>query len=121
MNISKAGVVIAVCGLLISLGLLFFSARSTPSVVLVFFIGWVALPFVILLFCYLYFTRWSDAMGRALVIASLVVTVGSVAAYLIFTVWPLSSTPARPWLIVPAISLIPIIALLLVAYRTRKS
>ena len=91
------------------LGSLFFlllAARNTPLVLLILFIGWVALPFAALGLAAIFSERWSSFTQTALLVISMITTVASLAVYFYFTLWPPSSTPARPWLIVPGVSLL---------------
>lgn len=119
MNTVNAGIVIAISGLLLSLALLLSSGRSTPFVLLILFVGWVSLPYAILLLCYAYSARWSELERKALFVLTVIISAGSLAVYLLVTISPLSSTPARPWLIVPAVSIV-IIAVTMLNKRFRK-
>ena len=86
-----------------SLGLLFREARRTPLLLLVLFVGWVALPFVGLAAADIASKRWSVATRAALYSVMLIVTLGSVAVYSTTVLRPLAR-PAALFLMVPLAS-----------------
>ena len=113
------GVVASIIGATVSVTLLLIAGKSTPLFLLVFFVGWVALPFVVLLVGIVW-KGISELVRTAFSATSIVVTLASIAVYSYFTLWPLPSTPARTWLLVPAFSLIAIVAVVLFARFRRK-
>lgn len=113
------GVVASIIGATVSVILLLIAGKSTPTLLLVMFVGWVALPFVMLLVGIVW-KGISELVRTAFSATSIVVTLASIAVYSYFTLWPLPSTPARTWLLVPAFSLIAIVAVVLFARLRRK-
>ena len=78
----KTGILFAVIGAAASVGLLLVAGRSTPPVLLVLFIGWVALPFVFLVVCNWYYAHLPlTTMSRTTLAVTVLVTVCSVAIY----------------------------------------
>jgi hypothetical protein len=106
------GTVAAGIGAVVSLLLLLNTGKSTPPLLLVMFIGWVALPFAALGIGILR-KGLSDSLHCALSITSIVVAVVSIAVYAYFTIFPLAATPARTWLLTPGFSLVAIAAVFL--------
>ena len=92
-----------------SIGLLLAAGRNTPPVLLFLFVGWVALPFAVIAVVSFYSARWSRVTRQTTELAAVVIVPVSVAIYAYFTVWPPATTPARTWLLVPAISLLLIV------------
>jgi len=117
---NRPGVVAAIAGGVTSLGLLLTASQKAPAILLILFVGWVGLPFVALFFLNLYVPRWNTPTKTALTVLTFVITVLSVLIYGYFTFWPLSSTPARTWLIVPAVSCALIVALPVFTLLRRK-
>lgn len=113
------GVVASIIGATVSVTLLLIAGKSTPTLLLVMFVGWVALPFVMLLVGIVW-KGISELIRTAFSATSIVVTLASIAVYSYFTLWPLPSTPARTWLLMPAFSLIAIVAVVLFARFRRK-
>ena len=102
----NALIVINTIGAIASLILLLSASRNTPFILLAMFIGWVALPFLALALISIYLACDSMRMQRTVIISTIIVVIGSLGFYLYFTWFPLSTSPARPWLLVPAFSLI---------------
>jgi len=109
----------AIIGAVGSLGFLLSAGRNTPLLLLILFVGWVALPFVVLASAAMLSERWSAFTRSALLAVSILVTIGSLAVYCYFTLWPLESTPARTWLIVPGVAVI-VIAMIPIAVRLTR-
>jgi len=115
-----SGLIVAITGGLASIGLLLAAARNTPRLLLILFIGWVAIPFAALVAANLYVRRWSSPYKTALSFATVFIAIVSVLVYGFFTIWPPASTPARTWLLVPAASWLLMIALVIAAYLSRR-
>jgi hypothetical protein len=99
-----AGAVAAIIGGSVSLVLLLIASTHTPTFLLVMFIGWVALPFVILA-AGIIWNRISDRIRTVFSATSIVITLASIGVYSYFTFLPLATTPARTWLLTPGLSL----------------
>lgn len=117
-KLHAAGTVAAIVGAAVSLILLLKAGTNTPLVLLIMFVGWIAHPFV-LLAAGIVWTRLSDRTRTALAITSLIVALVSIGIYTYFTIYPLSTTPARTWLLTPALSLI-VIAVVFLSTRSSK-
>lgn len=100
---------------------MFRVGRRNPSALLVaMFAAWVSTPFVALAWCEAEARRWSGALRRVLAIASLLVTVGSLAAYGYVAFGPPRAQPAFLFLLLPLGSLVLIAVLLAVSARTPR-
>lgn len=117
-KLHTAGAAAAVLGAAVSLILLLMAGINTPLLLLIMFVGWVVHPFA-LLGAGIVSTRVSDRTHTALAITSLVVALVSIGIYSYFTIYPLSTTPARTWLLTPALSLI-VIAVVFLSTRSGK-
>jgi hypothetical protein len=80
----------------------------------------VILPFAVVGIAAMFRDRWSAFTRTALFITSIVIAVASLAIYGYFAIWPLASTPARTWPIVPSVSLIVIVVVALAARLARR-
>src|SRR6476646_7931769 len=110
----------AIIGGVGSVGLLLTAGRSTPTLLLVLFIGWVILPFAVLGLAAMYSERCSAFTRTTLLVAAIVIAIASLAIYCYFAIWPLASTPARTWLIVPGVALILIASVPLAARLAKR-
>jgi hypothetical protein len=114
------GTVVAIAGGVTSIALLLAAAQNTPTLLLVLFVGWVALPFVVLVIANRYVLRWSTRQKFVLTMTTVCISITSVLIYGYFTIWPLSVTPARTWLLAPAVSLVLIATLRVAAYFSHR-
>jgi len=96
--------VVAIGGLLGSIGLTLWVGHRAAMLLQVLFVGWVAAPFLILLWAILNSWRWSSAIRVTLYILSVAVTLGAVATYADVAWNPPASAPAFMFLIMPLVS-----------------
>ena len=118
---SVIGSVVAIIGATGSLALLVIAGRGTPTLLLVLFIGWVALPFAALAVADFYADRWSRFVGLGLLATSILIAAASLFIYSYFTFRPPSTTPARTWLLVPAASWLVIISVPIIRYFSKPA
>ncbi len=82
LNILRAvALVVGVIGAVGSLGFMLRAGQKTPRLLLVFFIIWVASPFVALLWANLVSKRWSGVTRVTLYCVTFLVTLVSLAGY----------------------------------------
>jgi len=76
-----ATLILVLAGAAGSLALLLRAGRDTPRLLLIAFIFWILSPFVALAWANVVSTRWSAAVRATLYGMTLVLTLGSLAAY----------------------------------------
>ena len=87
-----------------SLGLLLRAGQSAPRLLLVIMAVWVLSPFVLMVLADAAAKRWAFITPAALCIAALIVTFGSLAAYIVDAVWHPWEKPAAVYVTVPPLS-----------------
>ena len=88
-----------------SVGLMLRAGQRTPRLLLVLFTIWVLSPFVALLWANMVAPRWSAVTRAALYCVTLVVSLGSLAAYAdLVVIRPPRSANAFPFVAVPPAS-----------------
>lgn len=87
-----------------SLGLLLRAGQSTPRLLLVIMAVWVLSPFVLLVLAGATAKRWDFITPAVGCIATLIVTLGSLAAYITDGVWHPWVKPAAVYVVVPPLS-----------------
>jgi hypothetical protein len=100
--IRTIALVLAIIGALGSVALMVRAGQRTPRFLLVLFVGWVLMPFVVLLWANIVSTHWSAATRIALLGVTLVIALGSVAIYgELVDIRPQGAANAFPWVITP--------------------
>lgn len=94
----------AVAGALGSLGLTIGAGRTTPWLLLLFFVIAVLSPFVALLWAAMVSRRWAVTTRAALYCVTLIITLGSLATYGNVISPPTGSARAFMFVVVPPVS-----------------
>ena len=118
-RLGAVALIAAVVGALGSVALTLRAGRSTPRLLLVLFVIWVLSPFVALAWANVVSSRWSTLTRATLFVATLVITLGSLALYGGLVKRPAGSANAFLFVIVPPASLA-LLAIALAATLLRR-
>jgi hypothetical protein len=109
-----------VVGATASIGLLRHAPQHPPRLLAILFVIWVGAPFALLAIANFFSPRWPAPVRQTLYLATLVISVASVAVYIDNSVAHRTTHPGAIWVAVPPASIIvSAIAIGLAALRTR--
>ena len=115
-SLRAVSVLVLAAGAAASLALMLRAGRNNPSRLLILmFAAWVIAPFVTLALANVYSRRWRVGVQAALQVASVIVTVGAVAAYGRVLPIPQSTKAGAIFLITPLASWAAILAVVAMA------
>ena len=116
-----AAIIAAVAGAVGSVGLTLRAGRSTPRLLLVFFVFWVLSPFAALVWANIVSRRWPLLTRATLYGVTLLVTLGSLAMYGELIKRPAGTANAFMFVVVPPASwLLLAAAVSLAAWTSRR-
>ena len=117
-----AAIIAAVAGAVGSVGLTLRAGRSTPRLLLVFFVFWVLSPFAALVWANIVSRRWPLLTRATLYGVTLLVTLGSLAMYGELIKRPAGTANAFMFVVVPPASwLLLAAAVSLAAWTSRRA